>query len=261
MGMTAKQLSESSVVIVGGSSGVGVESAIALAEAGVPRLTLIARSPDRLAAAAERVTDRVDGVAVHTVSADAGDLAQITAGIAEAESAMDGIDVLVNSVAGSGIPDLLHELDPAEFEETLRGQLLAPLITSRLVLPGMYARKSGSIINIASDAAKVATPGETLLGAGMAGIVMFSRALALEAKRNGVWVNAITPSLIQGTPTTERITREGFSAKLFAGAAKQAHLGVVEPSDIAALVVFLAGPGAAKLTGQAISVNGGISAA
>ncbi|GAA4642656.1 SDR family NAD(P)-dependent oxidoreductase [Gordonia humi] len=259
--MTAKRCDESSAVIVGGSTGVGVQTAIQLAEAGVPRMTLIARSPDRLAAVADQVRDSAGRVTVHTVSADAADLPQITAAIAEAESEMHGIDVLVNSVAGSGVPDLLHELDPASFAQTLRGQLLAPLITSRLVLPGMYARESGSIINIASDAAKVATPGETVLGAGMAGIVMFTRALALEAKRSGVRVNAITPSLIQGTPTTERITREGFSAKLFAGAARQAHLGVVEPADIAALVVFLAGPAAAKLTGQAISVNGGISAA
>ena len=259
--MTAKQFSVSSAVIVGGSTGVGLETAVHLAQSGVPRMTLIARSTERLAAAADRVRDDSVGTTVHTLAADAADLPQITESLAEAESAMNGIDILVNSVAGSGIPDLLHQLDPASFEETLRGQLLAPLITSRLVLPGMYARGSGSIINIASDAAKVATPGETVLGAGMAGIVMFTRALALEAKRSGVRVNAITPSLIRGTPTTERITRDGFSAKLFAAAAEQAHLGVVEPADIAALAAFLAGPAAARLTGQAISVNGGISAA
>jgi NAD(P)-dependent dehydrogenase (short-subunit alcohol dehydrogenase family) len=95
----------------------------------------------------------------------------------------------------------------------------------------------------------------------MAAIVMFSRTAAIEAKRNGVRVNAVTPSLVAGTPTAERVLADGFSKKLFESAAKQAHLGVAEPDDLAALIVFLGGPASARLTGQAISVNGGISAA
>jgi 2-hydroxycyclohexanecarboxyl-CoA dehydrogenase len=90
---------------------------------------------------------------------------------------------------------------------------------------------------------------------------MFSRVSAIEAKRNGIRVNVITPSLIAGTPTAEAVLRDGFSRNLFEKAASLAHLGVAEPDDLAALVVFLGGPGAARLTGQAISVNGGISAA
>jgi NAD(P)-dependent dehydrogenase (short-subunit alcohol dehydrogenase family) len=70
-----------------------------------------------------------------------------------------------------------------------------------------------------------------------------------------------TPSLIAGTPTAEAVLRDGFSKKLFEKAASLAHLGVAEPDDLASLVVFLGGPGSARLTGQAISVNGGISAA
>src|SRR5699024_5961732 len=129
------------------------------------------------------------------------------------------------------------------------------------VLPYMREQKSGSIINIASDAAKVATPGESVLGAAMAAIVMFTRTVAVEAKRDGIRANAITPSLIANTATAERVLSDGFSKKLFEKAAQSAQLGVAEPEDLAELVMFLAGPGSAKLTGQAISVNGGISAA
>ena len=93
------------------------------------------------------------------------------------------------------------------------------------------------------------------------GSVMFSRAAAMEAKRDGVRINALTPSLITGTPTGDRVQEGGFSAKLFAKARSMAHLGVTEADDLAGLVVFLASPAAARLTGQAISVNGGISAA
>jgi 2-hydroxycyclohexanecarboxyl-CoA dehydrogenase len=94
----------------------------------------------------------------------------------------------------------------------------------------------------------------------MAAIVMFTRTLAVEGKRNGIRANVITPSLISGTPTTERAMSEGFSKKLFEKAAQLAALGVASAEDQAETVVFLSGPGAARLTGQAISVNGGISA-
>jgi NAD(P)-dependent dehydrogenase (short-subunit alcohol dehydrogenase family) len=95
----------------------------------------------------------------------------------------------------------------------------------------------------------------------MAAIVMFTRSLAMEAKRDGIRINVLTPSLLTGTPGAARVTAEGFSKKLFEKAAVLADLGVPEAADLAALIVFLAGPGAARITGQAISVNGGISAA
>jgi NAD(P)-dependent dehydrogenase (short-subunit alcohol dehydrogenase family) len=129
------------------------------------------------------------------------------------------------------------------------------------VLPGMRTRHSGVIVNVASDAAKTATPGEAVIGAAKAAIVMFTRTIAIEEKRYGIRANALTPSLVSGTASTERITADGFSGKLFARAAQQAQLGVPTADDIAALAVFLCSPAAARLTGQAISVNGGISAA
>jgi 2-hydroxycyclohexanecarboxyl-CoA dehydrogenase len=125
----------------------------------------------------------------------------------------------------------------------------------------MQAQRGGCIINIASDAAKVATPGEALIGAAMAAIVMYSRTAAMEAKRDGVRVNAVTPSLVEGTAVSERLFQDKFSSRLFGKAASRASLGVSTPEDQAALLVFLASPAAAKLTGQAISLNGGISAA
>jgi len=129
------------------------------------------------------------------------------------------------------------------------------------VLPGMRSRRGGVIINVASDAAKTATPGEAVIGAAKAAIVMFTRTIAIEEKRYGIRANALTPSLVYGTASTERITADGFSSKLFARAAQQAGLGVPTADDIAALTVFLCSPAAGRLTGQAISVNGGISAA
>jgi NAD(P)-dependent dehydrogenase (short-subunit alcohol dehydrogenase family) len=180
--------------------------------------------------------------------------------ISSARERFGRIDVLVNSTTTGYTPDLLHRTPATDLAPLLAQVALAPMYMTRVVLPFMREQRSGVILNMASDAAKVPTPGETIIGAAMAAIVMFSRTLALEAKRDGIRVNVLTPSLIAGTATAERVQKEGFSAKLFAKAATLAHLGVAEPDDLAALIVFLAGPQARRITGQVISVNGGISA-
>ena len=121
----------------------------------------------------------------------------------------------------------------------------------------MREANGGCIINIASDAAKMPTPGETVIGAAMAGIVMFTRALAIEGKRNGIRANVLTPSIVGGTEFYDRLMADPFAGKLFG---KAAELGLVDMGDPAEIAVFLASPAASKMTGQALSVTGGISA-
>jgi 2-hydroxycyclohexanecarboxyl-CoA dehydrogenase len=256
----AKALSDCAVVISGGTSGVGLATAHQFAAAGTRRIALIGRNPERGQAALASVKERAPEISIVFIAADAGDVAQATRAVAEAQAALGGIDVLVNTTAGAYVPKLLFNTEPAEIMPMLLQQAMAPLLMSRLVLPAMREQKSGVILNIASDAAKVPTPGETIIGAGMAAIVMFSRTLAMEAKRDGIRVNAITPSLIGNTDVYGRVMADPFSAKLFTNAANLAHLGVAQPEDLAGLIVFLASPAAARLTGQAISLNGGISA-
>jgi len=135
------------------------------------------------------------------------------------------------------------------------------LLLSRAMIDVMREQQSGSIINIASDAAKVPTPGETVLGAAMAAIVTFSQTLALEAKRYGVRVNVLTPSLIVNTGSYDRAMTAEFSKKIFDKIVSQAHLGLTEPKDLANAILFLASPMSRRITGQVISVNGGISIA
>jgi 2-hydroxycyclohexanecarboxyl-CoA dehydrogenase len=247
------------VLITGGTSGIGLATALAFVDAGVRRIGLIGRNTERGTRAAERVA--ASGATVRFIQADANDPDQAHRAGDEALAALGGIDVLINSTAGLFSPELFHAIPLDDIPQIVTQQLMAPLLMCSVMLPTMRAQKSGLIINIASDAAKVATPGESVIGGVMAAIVMFSRTLAMEAKRDGIRVNALTPSLVEGTATAERILAEGFSQKLFQKAAKLAHLGVAQPEDLAAIAVFLAGPGGAKITGQAISVNGGISAA
>jgi 2-hydroxycyclohexanecarboxyl-CoA dehydrogenase len=259
--LQVKSLAESGVAITGGTAGIGLASAKAFCAAGVRRLVLLGRSPERGAAACAAVNQVAPTVNVRFVQVDAGSDEAVARATTEAREILGSIDVLVNSVSGEYKPELLVRTPPGEIADVLARVALPPIHMTRAVLPWMCEQRGGSIVNIASDAAKVATPGESVIGAGMAAIVMFSRALALEAKRDGVRVNAITPSLVSGTETTDRILKDGFSAKLFAKATTMASLGVASPEDIAELAVFLGGPASARLTGQAVSVNGGIAAA
>jgi 2-hydroxycyclohexanecarboxyl-CoA dehydrogenase len=256
-----REYADAAVLIAGGSSGVGLASAHAFAAAGVRRIALLSRNPDRGEAARQQVHERCPEAQVVFVPVDATDPARVQAAVGEAHAALGAVDVMVSSVTGHYRPDLLHRTPYDDIAGILTTMALPPMLLTRTVLPIMSEQGGGSIVNIASDAAKVATPGESVLGGAMAAIVMFSRVAAIEAKRNGVRVNAVTPSLIAGTETAERVLADGFSKKLFEKASELAHLGVAEAEDLASLVVFLGGPGASRLTGQAISVNGGISAA
>jgi 2-hydroxycyclohexanecarboxyl-CoA dehydrogenase len=259
--VTVRELEDSRVVITGGTSGVGLAAARRLAAAGVTRIVLLGRDEQRGRVASAAVAEQSPRTQVDYVPVDANDAVDVTRAVDECLALLGRIDVLVNSSSSAGIPALLHDTPIEDIAGLLGGQALAPMHMTRAVLPSMREQRGGVIVNVASDAAKVATPGETVLGAGMAAIVMFTRALAMEAKRDGIRVNVLTPSLIAGTPTSDRVLEEGFSRKLFTKAAEMAQLGVAGPDDLGALIVFLAGPAAARLTGQAISVNGGISAA
>ena len=250
---------DSVALVAGGTSGVGLASAIGFAEAGVRQIALLARTPARGEAARKVVLARCPEAEVLFVSADAGRADQVQEAVAAVHGKFGRIDVAVSSVTGSYRPELLHRTPAEDLAMILTQQALPPMLLTRIVLPLMQEQGGGSIVNIASDAAKVPTPGESAIGAAMAAIVMFSKVAAIEAKRNGVRVNVLTPSLIANTPTAEMVLKDGFSRKLFEKAASLADLGVAEPEDLASLVVFLGGPGAAKLTGQVISVNGGIS--
>jgi NAD(P)-dependent dehydrogenase (short-subunit alcohol dehydrogenase family) len=254
-----KDLDVSSALIVGGTAGIGLASARALAAAGVPRIAIVGRNAERGQLASKSIAEL--GATTHFIAGDAVDPAVAARVAAEADQILSGVDILMCTTAADIRPELFVNIPTADIARGLTELALPSMHMASAVLPGMRSRRGGVIVNMASDAAKTATPGESVIGAAKAAIVMFTRTIAIEEKRYGIRANALTPSLVYGTASTERITSDGFSAKLFARAAQQAQLGVPTADDIAALAVFLCSPAAAKLTGQAISVNGGISAA
>lgn len=249
------------VLVAGGTSGVGLASALKFAEAGVRKIALAGRNVERGEAARAQVVASYPDADALFIAGDAN-VAADALRICDATATRFGkIDILLNSTVGMAAPALLKNIPIEELEGILVDQAIGPILMSRAALPYMVAAHGGVIINISSDAAKLATPGETVIGGAMAAIVMFSRALAIEAKRDGIRVNALTPSLIAGTMTNARMRENPFASKLFEKAGKMASLGVAVADDLADLAVFLASPAAKKITGQAISANGGISAA
>ena len=180
--------------------------------------------------------------------------------MAEAMKRLGRIDVLVNSTGGNDLPRLLFRTPPVEIPGILERRLFAQILSCASALPFMRAAGGGTIINIASDAGKIPTPGESVIGAAMAGIVMFTRALALESKRDCIRVNVLTPSMTSGTEHYDKVMADPFAGRLFAKAEKMAALGVVSKEELAGLAVVLASSAAAKITGQAISMTGGVSA-
>ncbi len=256
----AFDLDDATALIFGGSAGIGLACARAYAAAGVPRIMLAARDQAGGTAVAHAISADHQACDVRFVSADATNPDGAQTATAACIEAFGDVEILLSSAGASAMPAIFHTIDINEIASAIDGLLYGAIYPARAVLPHMMERGRGVILTMASDAAKVATPGEVAIGAAMAGIVMFSKGLAIEAKRSGIRVNCLTPSIVRDTPLYDRLMADPFAGKLFAKAEQLAKLGVAEPDDLAQMAVYLASPAAARLTGQAISINGGISA-
>lgn len=262
----AAPLAGQSVAITGGTSGIGLATAKLLAAKGAKRILLVGRNRARGEAATAEVNTAAAEAGHTMVPAHfhQGDVAQPETGYALAEwidRHCDGLDSIVTAAGGNHPPRLFHTLPDGAAEAIVGEWLLGTIHVLRRLMPLLAARGGGSVVTVASDAAKIATPGEAVIGAAMAGIVMLSRTLAMEGARSGIRINCLTPSLIEGTITFDTVMSDAFSQRLFGKARERARLGLSTAEDQAHLVVFLLGPESRRLTGQAISVNGGISAA
>jgi NAD(P)-dependent dehydrogenase (short-subunit alcohol dehydrogenase family) len=252
-------MNASNAVVTGGSGGIGLETAALLAEQGVRAVIINGRDPERGERARAEVLRRVPTASVEFVAEDVSCAAGADDLFRRVASLIDGpLDVLVNCGGGDFAPELFQEISGEQLDGIIRHWLMSRMHCCRAALPLMG--RGSVIINVASDAAKVPTPGETAIGAAMAGIAMFSRTLALEIKRQGIRVNVVTPSVVDGARLRARVAAGGFGARLFEKAAAAAHLGIATERDVAEMIGFLASDRAARVTGQVISINGGISA-
>ena len=177
-----------------------------------------------------------------------------------------GVDVLVNNAGWDRFQNFV-DMQPEDWEALIAINLRGPLNMHRLIVPQMLARAgtgrtAGRIINISSDAARVGSSGEAVYSACKGGIIAFSKTLAREVARKGITVNVVCPGPTD-TPILRGFLGEGESGQKVYDALVRAipMKRVGQPDDIPGIVAFLASEEAAFITGQVISVSGGLTMA
>lgn len=143
--MTVRAINESSVVITGGTSGIGLATAHAFAAAGAPHVVLVGRNPERGAGALETVKTAHRSANVVFVAGDGDDPAQATSAAEEARTVSGRIDVFINATAGPYLPRLILDTPVADVGDVLVQQAFAPLLMTRIVLPWMCEQEGGRV--------------------------------------------------------------------------------------------------------------------
>jgi 3-oxoacyl-[acyl-carrier protein] reductase len=248
-------------IVTGGAGVIGFEVCLQLAASGAA-VVVNGRDAERCRRAAERLVTLVPQARVEPLAADVSDYDACLGLVAACESAFGRLDILVHCGLSpvSGTAGLFQSTDPRRYSTLMQQAVCAPMLLCHAALPALRRAGGGSIVAFPSDAGKVAAPNQTLVGASRAAVMMFMRSLALEVSVDGVRCNCIAPTFVD-TPGLREAIADGPHAQRIAKAAARAKLGLPTPAELAAMAVFLASPAAAHVTGQVISVNGGLNAA
>jgi 2-hydroxycyclohexanecarboxyl-CoA dehydrogenase len=234
-------------LVTGGGGGIGRAIAHALAEQG--RKVVVA---DVRIDAAERTAREIDG---RGVAVDVADGESVVAALAQ----LDPIDIAVNAAGWDELRPFL-ETDEAFWERVVQINFLGTVRVTHAVLPGMVERGFGRVVNIGSDAGRVGSSMESVYSGAKGGVIAFTKTIARESARGGVTANTVCPGPTR-TPMLETMAAEGGEKLVDAltRAVPMRRLG--EPEDVAAAVAFFASDAAGYVTGQTLSVSGGLTMA
>lgn len=244
-------------IVTGAGSGIGRAIALRLAAEGI----VVGVFDIRAEAAAETVAaiEAAGGKGL-AATCDITDYAAVTKAVAAFEQGTGaGTDILVNN-AGWDTPMPFLKTDEAFWKKVTAINWFGPLHVTHAVAQGMAARKSGRIINIASDAGRVGSTGEVVYSGCKGATIAFSKALARELARSQVTINTVCPGPTD-TPAMDAFVGTGEQGQKIRDAmVRGVPLGRIGlPDDYPGLVAFLASDDAAFMTGQTISVSGGLS--
>jgi 2-hydroxycyclohexanecarboxyl-CoA dehydrogenase len=250
------RLQGKTAMVTGAGRGIGQAIAEALAADGaaVAACDLDGAAAAKTAAGlAERHGGRAIGVPV-----DIADSAAVRAATSRVTSDLGPVDILVNN-AGIDVIEPFVDSTEETWDRIIAVNLRGTITVTRAVLDGMIERGSGRIIHIGSDAGRVGSSGEVVYSATKGGVIAFGKALAREVARYGITVNSVCPG-----PTDTALLGQvaAYSQKLRDGLARAIPLRRVgQPGDVAPVVAFLASEEAAYITGQTVSVSGGLTMA
>jgi 2-hydroxycyclohexanecarboxyl-CoA dehydrogenase len=241
-------------IVTGGASGIGRAIALALGAEGARVAVLDLNEAGAVAVAAEIAN--ANGEA-RPWQVDVAAPARVEAAVAEVISRWGTVHILVNC-AGWDKPIPFVETTPDFWDRVLAINLKGPIACTRAVLPPMIAQGYGKIVSIASDAGRVGSTGEALYSAAKGGLIAFTKTIARETARHRINVNCVCP----GPSDTPLFQKEfaGPSPKLAESLKRVIPWGRLgTPEDIAPAVVFLASDDAGYITGQTLSVSGGLT--
>ena len=232
-------------LVTGGTRGIGEAISIALKDAGYNVAAVYAGND----VAAKEFSDKTG---IKTYKFNVSDFGQCQAGIAQIESDIGPIEVLVNN-AGITRDATLHKMTPEQWAEVIQTDLTSCFNMCRIVIEGMRARSFGRIINISSMNGELGGFGQANYSAAKAGMIGFSKAVAREDASKGITVNVITPGFV----ATEMVLSipEKVMTNIVNGIPVK-RLG--QPEEIARGVVFLASDDAGYITGSTLDINGGM---
>ena len=245
-------------LVTGGARGIGAAAARALCEQGVAvavadqRDELAARTADELCAGGHRAI----GVAL-----DVTDTPSVAAAVDVVRSQLGEVDVLVNNAGWDELRPFV-DTDEAFWTRIVDVNYLGALRVTRAVLPGMIDRGWGRIVCTASDAGRVGSSLESVYAGAKGGIIAFTKSIARETARAGVTANAVCPGPTQTALLDEIAAEHEDAAKVIAAmtrAVPMKRLG--RPEDVAAAIAFFCSEQAGFITGQTLSVSGGLTMA
>jgi len=251
-------LKDKVVIITGGAGGIGTALSARFAAEG-SKVAIF----DLNAASADAVVDgiKTNGGTAIGCAVDITDHDAVNEAVARIEATLGPVDVLVNN-AGWDHADRFVNTTPALWQKLISINLVGPLNLHHAVLKGMLERGHGRIVNIASDAGRVGSSGESVYSACKGGIIAFTKTIARETARKKINVNVVCPGPTD-TALFKDFAGEGESGDKLRGALEKAipfgRLG--QPEDVVGAVCFLASDDAAFITGQVISVSGGLTMA
>ncbi|MET3877421.1 3-ketoacyl-ACP reductase [Chitinophaga sp. OAE865] len=208
-------------LITGGGKGIGRALAMALAQEGVD-IALLGRSAGSLEAVAKEIGST--GVKVAYATADVSDMQAVNEAVTLLTKELGEPDILINN-AGIAAFGGFMELEPAQWEQIIRVNLLGVYYVTRAVLPGMIARKTGDIINISSTAGQRGAPLTSAYSASKFGLLGLTESLMLEVRKHNIRVSALTPSTIATDMARDLNLTDGNPDK------------VLQPEDLAEFVV------------------------